>query len=175
MSYGELTSLAVLQSVPKDPPLKSSSDFRLIGKEGQRSRVDALDKSTGKASFGADVQIPNKVCAYVLRSPVMGGRAKHVNFEKALQEPGVLDVVQFERGVAVLAEKYWQAKRASQLVEVGGARVLLKGLKYEISRRAAKSFHKVRPLIESKMWAMWRRFWPVRIPQVLSCNMRIHT
>ena len=90
--------------------------------------MDALDKSTGKASFGADVQIPNKVCAYVLRSPVMGGRAKHVNFEKVLKEPGVLDVVQFERGVAVLAEKYWQAKRASQLVEVEWGQGQIEGL-----------------------------------------------
>ena len=140
LTYGELTSLAILQSVPSEPQLKSSSDFRLIGKEGQRSRVDALDKSTGKASFGADVQISNKVCAYVLRSPVMGGRAKHVNFEKALNEPGVLDVVQFERGVAVLAEKYWQAKRASHLVEVEWSKGVIEGLDTQKLAEAAKSF-----------------------------------
>ena len=53
----------------------------MIGKEGQR-RVDALSKSTGTAVFGTDVQIPDKVCAYVLRSPVMGGRAEEVNFDE---------------------------------------------------------------------------------------------
>ena len=116
LSYAELSAMAVQQPVPKDPPLKSSKDFRLIGTPGQR--VDALDKSTGRAVFGTDVQIDNKVCAYILRSPVMGGQAVNISFEPALKEPGVLDVVSYERGVAILANKFWQAKRAAKLVEV---------------------------------------------------------
>ena len=127
LPYGELVSLAVLQPVPAEPTLKSTADFSLIGKEGQ-SRVDALEKSTGVAIFGTDVQILDKVCAYVLRSPVMGGRAEAVECEEALKEQGVLDVVSFERGVAILAEKYWQAKRAAPLVKVKWAGGRVKGL-----------------------------------------------
>ena len=47
----------------------------------------------------------------------MGGRAEVVS-AAALKEPGIVDVVSFERGVAILANKYWQAKRAAHLVEV---------------------------------------------------------
>ena len=140
LAYGDLTSIAILQSVPKDPPLKSTSDFSLIGKETQSRRVDALDKSTGNAIFGVDVTIPNKVCAYILRSPVMGGRAGRITFEKALKEPGVLDVIQFDRGVAVLAEKYWQAKRASHLVEVEWTDGVIEGLDTASLAEAAKRF-----------------------------------
>lgn len=127
VSYGELVSLAVLQPVPTDPPLKSAANFSVIGKEGQR-RVDALSKSTGTAIFGTDVQIENKVCAYVLRSPVMGGRAEEVISDAALKEPGIVAVVPFERGVAVLANKYWQAKRAAPLVQVKWKGGRVKGL-----------------------------------------------
>ena len=127
LSYGDLVPLAVLQPVPTDPPLKSAVDFSVIGKEGQR-RVDALTKSTGTALFGTDVQIDNKVCAYVLRSPVMGGRAEEVVSDAALKLPGVVDVLSFERGVAVLANKYWQTKRAAPLVQVKWRGGRVKGL-----------------------------------------------
>ena len=138
LSYGDLASLAVQQPIPKSPALKSSSDFTLIGKEDQGGRVDALDKSIGRAIFGTDVSIPDKVCAYVLRSPVMGGRAEAVVFDEALKEPGVLDVVSFERGVAVLAEKYWQAKRASSRVQITWSAGQVEGLDTTVMAEAAR-------------------------------------
>ena len=141
LSYGELVSHAVVQPVPTDPPLKSTEDFSVIGKEGHR-RVDALSKSTGSAIFGTDVQIVDKVCAYVLRAPVMGGRAEKVFADAALKEPGVLDVVSFERGVAVLAEKYWQAKRAASLVEVRWTGGRVKGLNTAELADVAKAYSK---------------------------------
>ena len=52
-----------------------------------------------------------------------------------------MDVVEFERGVAVLAEKYWQAKRASQLVEVEWkGKERLKDLDTASLAEAAKNF-----------------------------------
>ena len=138
LTYGDLASFAVLQPIPKNPPLKSVSDFTLIGKEDQGGRVDALEKSTGEAIFGTDVPIPNKVCAYVLRSPVMGGRAETLVFDEALKEPGVLDVVSFERGVAVLAEKYWQAKRAASRVQVTWSGGQVEGLDTTVMAQAAR-------------------------------------
>ena len=70
----------------------------------------------------------DKVCAYVLRSPVMGGKAEEVISDAALKEPGIVDVVSFDRGVAILANKYWQAKRAAPLVQVKWKGGRVKGL-----------------------------------------------
>ena len=58
--------------------------------------MDALDKSTGRASFGGMSDTQQSLC-FILRSPVMGGRASDAS-EKALKERGVLDVVEFEHG-----------------------------------------------------------------------------
>ena len=137
LSYAELSALAVQQPVPKDPLLKSAKDFTLIGTPGQR--VDALDKSTGQAVFGTDVQIDNKVCAYILRSPVMGGQAVNISFEEALKEPGVLDVLSYERGVAILAEKFWQAQRAARLVDVEWGKGQVEGLNTSELAAAARA------------------------------------
>lgn len=135
LSYGELSSFAARQPVPKKPPLKNRSDFRLIGTETQR--VDALDKSTGRAIFGSDVRLPEMVSAFVIRPPVMGAPALQVNATAALASTGVLSIVPFERGVAVIAQKYWQAQRAAQLVTVEWGDGVVEGLNTADLRRAA--------------------------------------
>ena len=126
LSYGELTALAATLPVPSEPALKSVKDFTVIGKGVQR--VDGLDKCTGKAKFGTDVDVEGKVCAYVMRPPIMGGQVRKLNAEEARKERGVLKIFAFSRGVAIIAEKYWQAKRASQRVEVEWDDGILKGL-----------------------------------------------
>ena len=65
LPYSEMVEKASQQAIPKSPKLKSYKDFSVIGKGVQR--VDALDKCIGKAQFGTDVEIENKVCAYVIR------------------------------------------------------------------------------------------------------------
>ena len=135
--------------------------------------MDALDKSTGRASFGADVKIPNKVCAYILRSPVMGGRAKRISAEKALKERGVLDVVEFERGVAVLAEKYWQAKRASQQVEVDWGKGLIEGLSTASLATEAKRFSHGPGSHRIKNVGDVDECLKIKTTHTLNCNMHI--
>ena len=135
LSYAELASVAATQPVPKSPVLKPRSEFRVIGSE--TPRVDGLDKSTGRAIFGSDVQVPNQVAAFVLRSPVMGATAIQIDAETALDSVGVLDVFPFERGVAVVAKKFWQAQRAAQLVKVEWGRGVVEGLNTSDLRDAA--------------------------------------
>src|SRR5256886_7234274 len=101
LGYGDLTARAATLPVPADPPLKSPSEFRLLGH--RMPRLDTPDKVSGAAIFGIDVRVPNMVYAAVARCPVFGGRVKTFDPAPALAVPGVQSVVQISSGVAVVA------------------------------------------------------------------------
>jgi CO/xanthine dehydrogenase Mo-binding subunit len=65
-----------------------------------------------------DVVVPNMVRALVIHGPVYGAEAKAIRADAARKMPGVIGVFATARGVAVVAEKYWQALAAAPLVEV---------------------------------------------------------
>jgi len=109
--YGKFVGTAATLTAPEDAPLKSIADFRYIGKEF--SRVDAVAKSTGTAEFGIDIDIPGMHHAVVVRSPVPGAKLKFVDKTAAQNMPGITHVIEISSGVAVVAEKYWQAKTAA--------------------------------------------------------------
>ncbi len=102
---------------PEQVTLKDEKDFRWIGKSNQ-PRVDALAKVTGTAEFGIDVNIPNLKRAALLRCPVIGGSVKSFNSNGAEKALGVHQVLSIYNGVAVLADHYWQAKKALESIEV---------------------------------------------------------
>src|SRR2546430_3294520 len=74
LAYSELTARAATLPVPADPPLKSPSEFRLLGH--RMPRLDTPDKVSGAAIFAVDVRVPGMVYAAVARCPVFGGRVK---------------------------------------------------------------------------------------------------
>jgi len=114
--YGELTVKAARLPVPSEPKLKARSEFKHIGKRNHR--VDARAKVDGSARFGMDVVVPGMARALVLHGPVYGAQAKAVRADGAKRMPGVVAVVAIRGGVAVVAEKYWQALAAAPHVEV---------------------------------------------------------
>jgi isoquinoline 1-oxidoreductase beta subunit len=116
LAYGKLAEKAALLSPPKDVELKQPEDFTIIGKSMRR--VDARDKTTGKALFGIDVKVPGMLTAVVARPPVFGGRVKSYNAEKAMAVPGVKSVVQIDSGVAVAADGFWSAKLGREALEI---------------------------------------------------------
>jgi isoquinoline 1-oxidoreductase beta subunit len=65
-----------------------------------------------------DVDVPGMLRAVILRAPVMGSTVKSFDEGAARSVKGIVDIFQFERGVAVVAEKYWQAQKAANLVTV---------------------------------------------------------
>lgn len=113
--YGDFVATAATLEPPGQVALKDRSEFRYIGKE--TTRLDALAKSTGTAEFGIDVDIPGMHHAVVVRSPVAGARLKSVDTSTARQMPGVTDVVEISSGIAVVAEKFWQAKTAAEKLQ----------------------------------------------------------
>lgn len=114
--YGDFVTTAAQLAMPIETPLKSSASFRYIGSEF--SRVDALAKSTGTAEFGIDADIPGMVYAVVVRAPVAGARVLSVDKTAAVAMPGVVAIVPVSSGIAVVANAYWRAKNAAQVLEI---------------------------------------------------------
>ncbi|MGB1027655.1 MAG: molybdopterin cofactor-binding domain-containing protein, partial [Rhodospirillaceae bacterium] len=119
MSYGTLVALGSDGVVVPDfetVALKDKADFRIIGKD--LPRRDIIAKSTGKAVFAIDVDLPNMAYATVMRAPVEGERPLEIFDAEARAVAGVLDVVALPDGVAIVAESLWAALNARFLVEV---------------------------------------------------------
>ena len=114
---GKFVARAQQRPLPQNAPLKPEADFVYIGKDNG-VRVDARKKSTGQADFGIDTEFDGLRRAVVKRCPVVGGRPASFDAAPALASPGVIKVVEIEHGVAVIAQSYWQAKRAAARLEV---------------------------------------------------------
>src|SRR4030042_5815661 len=56
-------------------------------------RVDALEKVTGRAIYGVDVDLPGMLYGAVLRSPVPHARIIGIDISEASKTPGVRAVV----------------------------------------------------------------------------------
>ena len=136
--YGSLTALAARERVPDEPRLKRPDQFRVIGRHSRR--VDARAKIAGQTRFGMDVSVPGMVRALVIHGPVYGAQPASVRAERARAAPGVIDIFPFRRGVAVVAEKYWQALRAARDVEVDWGKGLVEGLDTAELERAARAY-----------------------------------
>ncbi len=116
LRYAELLKAAAAQPIPEAPRLKAPGEFKVLGQRHQR--IDLMPKVTGAPVFGIDVDMPGLLRAVVLHPPVFGARATSVDAAGARKMQGVVDVFAFEMGVAVVAEKYWQARRAARTVKV---------------------------------------------------------
>jgi isoquinoline 1-oxidoreductase beta subunit len=117
MSYGMAAPKAAQMEPPKDVPLKPVSAFKVVGNAKQK-RLDTPMKVAGKPIFGIDTRVPGMMYAAVAMSPYLGGKVKSYDDSRAKNMPGVKAVVQYSRGVAVVADSYWQAKKAKDLLRV---------------------------------------------------------
>jgi len=115
-SYGELAEVAARLPVPKEVPLKSPTEFRLIGKP--LARLDTPSKVNGSAEFGIDVKLPRMLYATIAFCPELGGTPASVDSTTALAMPGVRRVVPTASAVIVVAEHFWQAKKARDALHI---------------------------------------------------------
>ena len=115
-TFGELASAAAEISPQNIVALKSPKDFKLIGT--RIPRIDSLDKSTGKAQYTSDLQLPGMLHAAVIHSPIFGQRLRSFDAGQAKALEGVIDVIAIPSGVAIVAETFWQALKAKKLVQV---------------------------------------------------------
>lgn len=116
LGYGALVERASKLPVPKDVPLKSPKDWRILGKPTRR--LDTPDKIAGRAVFGIDVRVPGMLFASVARCPVFGGKVASFDATKAKAVKGVRHVVEISSGVAVAAENTWAAMEGRRALQI---------------------------------------------------------
>ena len=116
LGFGELASDAARSKVPQSPPLKNPAQFRVIGKSVPR--VDTLEKITGRATYGIDVQPEGVRYAFVAASPVFNGKVEAVDDHATLAIKGVRQVVRIDDAVAVVADSTWAALKGLNALRV---------------------------------------------------------
>lgn len=141
--FGEIAAAAAAIKLDKEPEPKPRSEWTMIGKKSVK-RLNLPMILDGSATYGIDVQVPGMVYATVRQVPSQGGRLKSVNADAVKAMPGVKAVVVIDpdekRGglpdkvtapmglsvttngpqaaVAVIADHFWQAKTALDLLPV---------------------------------------------------------
>lgn len=119
LTYGALAEKASALTPPdlESVSLKDPKDFNYISKPVKR--LDTRIKSNGEAIFGMDVAIPNMLVAVIARPPVVYGSKVHTfDPASAMAVPGVKHVVEIDRGVAIVADGFWNAKKGRDALKV---------------------------------------------------------
>ncbi|HLN40169.1 MAG TPA: molybdopterin cofactor-binding domain-containing protein, partial [Xanthobacteraceae bacterium] len=101
---------------PANVAVKDPRDWKLAGTP--RRRLDLHDKVTAQPVFAIDVRLPDMLYAAIVHSPVFGGELKSVDEASIAGMKGVRRIVRMPDAVAVIAESWWQAKRASEALRI---------------------------------------------------------
>lgn len=127
-TYGEFADAAAKVTLAEEPKIKKHGDWWLLGTDVARMDVD--NKVDGSAIYPIDVRLPGMVYAAVKSCPVPGGKLKSFNFDAVKGRPGVIAAVELKQtkerlsnpdlrsGIAVVADSYWRAKTALDLMPV---------------------------------------------------------
>lgn len=115
-SFAEFAPNAVDISPPLAPTLKDRDQYTIMGTDV--ARLDIPHKVDGSAMFGIDATLPGMKYATVRASPVFGNTVQTVNEASIQGMPGIRRVVNLGDAVAVVAEGYWQAKKAVDQLDV---------------------------------------------------------
>jgi isoquinoline 1-oxidoreductase beta subunit len=116
-TYGKVAEAAAKIEPPTDVKLKDPKDWKLAGKGVKR--LDTVDKTTGKMTYGIDVKLPGMLNAAIKACPVFGGKLKSYDEAKITGMKGVKKVVPVgDYAVAVVADTWWHAKTALEKLPI---------------------------------------------------------
>ena len=135
-TFGEFAAAASTIQLESEPAIKTPDQYQLLGTSV--ARLDTPLKVNGAAVYGIDTQVPGMVYAAVEVSPVPGGRLVSYDFDAVKDRPGVMAayrlgdggigtlnfnleevanrVTGIQSGVAVIADSYYRALTALQLM-----------------------------------------------------------
>ena len=116
VTFGRIATAAARVPAPKDIRLKDPKDWTLAGTP--RKRLEVIDKVQGKPIYAIDVRVPNMLHAAVIQSPVFGGKLKSIDDSRIAGSKGVRKVVKLDDAVAVVADHWWQAKKAVEALDL---------------------------------------------------------
>lgn len=135
-TFGEFAAAAADIQLESEPAIKTPDQYTLLGTSV--ARLDTPLKVNGSATYGIDVEVPEMVHAAVEVSPVPGGRLVSFDFDAVKDRPGIIAayrlgeggigtlnynldevanrVTGIQSGVAVIADTYYRALTALQLM-----------------------------------------------------------
>ncbi|MFY0674045.1 MAG: xanthine dehydrogenase family protein molybdopterin-binding subunit [Bacteroidia bacterium] len=115
ISFGEIVQQAKSWNEPRKVELKTSKDFKIIGKP--IPRVDLVPKVMGAPLFGIDVSMPNMLYGAVIRSPYIDSKLKSADTSDAAKMPGVVKVVVEPDFIGVVAKSKSEAILAKRAIK----------------------------------------------------------
>lgn len=116
VNYGAIAAAAAVVKLDAEPAIKKPAQYTLLGKP--LPRLDVPLKVNGSAVFGIDIRLPDMLYAAVATCPVFGGTLKSHTFDAIKNMPGVRAAVEIPNGVAVVADSFWRAKTALEVMPV---------------------------------------------------------
>ena len=114
LGYGDVASDIVGMEAPENVKLKDPKDFKIIGKNTSNVDLDGILR--GKPLFGIDTKEEGMVYASMIRPPAFGQKLVSYDAEEAKAVNGVIDVVQIDNKIAVIAKSNWPAIKAKKLI-----------------------------------------------------------
>ena len=118
-TFGRLAPLAAKLKAP-DPRyvrLTEQKDWTIAGKP--LKRLDTAEKLNGRAVYGIDLKLPGMLNAAIRDAPVFGAKLKSFDAAAISKRLGVRHVLKVgETAVAVVADTWWRAKTALDLLPV---------------------------------------------------------
>jgi isoquinoline 1-oxidoreductase beta subunit len=116
LTFGEVAEAAAKIEPPVDVALKPPRAWKLAGTP--RKRIDVFDKVTAQPVYAIDVRLPDMLYAAIVQCPVFGGALKSVDETSIAGMAGLRGLVRMPDAVAVVADSWWRAKRATDALRV---------------------------------------------------------
>lgn len=116
LPFGDLVAAAAALPLPEQPALRPDSERKLVGKNFPR--IDIPAKTDGSAVYGVDIKLDGLLHGAVRLAPVWRSDVKSIDASSVTSMPGVVAVVPVPRGAVVVAESWWQAKKAADALVI---------------------------------------------------------
>ena len=116
VSFAAVAADAAKIEPPTSVKLKPPSAWTLAGTP--KKRLDVFAKVTAEPVYAIDVQRPDMLYAAIVQCPIYQGTLKSVDESSIAALSGVRGVVRMPDAVAVVAQSWWQAKRAADALKV---------------------------------------------------------
>jgi isoquinoline 1-oxidoreductase beta subunit len=114
ITYGAVAATAAQVKLDAEPAIKTPDQFKLLGQS--LNRLDVPLKVNGAAIYGIDVRLPDMLYASIMTCPVFGGHLTRHDFDAIKSMPGVRAAVEVPNGIAVVANSFWRAKTALEVM-----------------------------------------------------------
>ena len=142
--FADIAESAAHQKLPSAIIYRAPGPDGLYGKEVPR--LDAPAKVDGSAQFAADIRVPGMVYAAIRHGPLGETRLQSIDRIAAKKQRGVIDVIEAERWVAVLASNWWAANQALELLApvfvnqgpLADSAAIAKGLKQALTQSGTR-------------------------------------